>query len=435
MPAAALCGIFAAVLFPLAATAADPPPPISAGFEEPDFALGNVHDRQGWTVESGVAEVTNEEAHSGKCSLKLFAASPFAQARLRLASAAPPHTVTFVDGWVRPVAVAPADDAEMLDIDGARLGVFRIEGDPASAEVWLFDARGGGMAGAWVRTAARLPVDPKSGRSAKWMRVTLREDFLRQAWDCWIDGTWVAANLGFHEPHVSHTENYVIMGDAARDVFLDDLAIDARNPFGVDSDLDGFLDADEKKWGWNPWFDDRDADANRDGTPNLDEAITRLAKTESAPIRGTSAPPPGAPFFSRPGGIVSGPVELGLGTDQPGKLRLVYTLDGSDPRLAPSRAAVYETPLQINTSCVVRAAVLDEAQRASSVITAAFVFPAQIATHQGVQVSTVRTQLRAIRHKTASDSMRELMQKVSTLPPLARYLPSFLSSTDSGIAV
>ncbi len=60
--------------------------------------------------------------------------------------------------------------------------------------------------------------------------------------------------------------------------------------------------------------------------------------------------------------------------------------------------------------------------------------PAQIATHQGVQVSTVRTQLRAIRHKTASDSMRELVRKVSTLPPLARYLPSFLGSADSGVA-
>ena len=61
--------------------------------------------------------------------------------------------------------------------------------------------------------------------------------------------------------------------------------------------------------------------------------------------------------------------------------------------------------------------------------------PAQIATHQGVQVSTVRTQLRAIRHKTASDSMRELVRKVSTLPPLARYLPSFLGGVDSGMAV
>ncbi len=61
--------------------------------------------------------------------------------------------------------------------------------------------------------------------------------------------------------------------------------------------------------------------------------------------------------------------------------------------------------------------------------------PAQIATHQGVQVSTVRTQLRAIRHKTASDSMRELVRKVSTLPPVARYLPSFLGGVESGLAV
>ena len=60
--------------------------------------------------------------------------------------------------------------------------------------------------------------------------------------------------------------------------------------------------------------------------------------------------------------------------------------------------------------------------------------PAQIATHQGVQVSTVRTQLRAIRHKTASDSMRELVRKVSTLPPVARYLPGFLGAMDSGFA-
>jgi DNA-binding CsgD family transcriptional regulator len=60
--------------------------------------------------------------------------------------------------------------------------------------------------------------------------------------------------------------------------------------------------------------------------------------------------------------------------------------------------------------------------------------PAQIATHQGVQVSTVRTQLRAIRHKTASDSMRELVRKVSSLPQVARYLPSFLGGGDSGFA-
>ena len=57
--------------------------------------------------------------------------------------------------------------------------------------------------------------------------------------------------------------------------------------------------------------------------------------------------------------------------------------------------------------------------------------PSQIATHQGVQVSTVRTQLRIIRQKTASDSVRELVEKVSILPPLARYLPSFMGGSDT----
>lgn len=52
--------------------------------------------------------------------------------------------------------------------------------------------------------------------------------------------------------------------------------------------------------------------------------------------------------------------------------------------------------------------------------------PQQIATQHGVQVSTVRTQLRSIRQKTASDSVRELVQKVSVLPPLALHLPDFL---------
>lgn len=57
--------------------------------------------------------------------------------------------------------------------------------------------------------------------------------------------------------------------------------------------------------------------------------------------------------------------------------------------------------------------------------------PQQIATSHGVQVSTVRTQLRAIRHKTASDSVRELVEKVSILPPLALHLPEFLGRLPS----
>ncbi len=48
--------------------------------------------------------------------------------------------------------------------------------------------------------------------------------------------------------------------------------------------------------------------------------------------------------------------------------------------------------------------------------------PAQIADNQGVRISTVRTQLRSIRLKTCSKTIRDLVQKVSVLPPMARQL-------------
>ncbi len=48
--------------------------------------------------------------------------------------------------------------------------------------------------------------------------------------------------------------------------------------------------------------------------------------------------------------------------------------------------------------------------------------PAQIAHKHGVRISTVRTQLRSIRMKTCCETIRDLVQKVSVLPPMARQL-------------
>jgi DNA-binding CsgD family transcriptional regulator len=48
--------------------------------------------------------------------------------------------------------------------------------------------------------------------------------------------------------------------------------------------------------------------------------------------------------------------------------------------------------------------------------------PSEIADHHGVQISTVRTQLRNIRQKTCCDTIGEVIQKVSVLPPMARHL-------------
>lgn len=48
--------------------------------------------------------------------------------------------------------------------------------------------------------------------------------------------------------------------------------------------------------------------------------------------------------------------------------------------------------------------------------------PSEIADRHGVQISTVRTQLRNIRLKTCCDTIGEVIRKVSVLPPMARHL-------------
>ncbi|KQP13627.1 LuxR C-terminal-related transcriptional regulator [Pseudorhodoferax sp. Leaf267] len=48
--------------------------------------------------------------------------------------------------------------------------------------------------------------------------------------------------------------------------------------------------------------------------------------------------------------------------------------------------------------------------------------PHEVADQHGVQVSTVRSQLLSIRQKTRCGSIRDLVQTVSLLPPMARHL-------------
>jgi DNA-binding CsgD family transcriptional regulator len=50
--------------------------------------------------------------------------------------------------------------------------------------------------------------------------------------------------------------------------------------------------------------------------------------------------------------------------------------------------------------------------------------PTEIAAHQGVAVSTVRTQIGSIRAKTGAGSIRELVRRVAVLPPLVGALRS-----------
>ncbi len=61
--------------------------------------------------------------------------------------------------------------------------------------------------------------------------------------------------------------------------------------------------------------------------------------------------------------------------------------------------------------------------------------PTEIATRQGVAVSTVRTQIGSIRGKTGAGSIRELVRQVALLPPLVGALRTSSNGPAGGSAV
>jgi DNA-binding CsgD family transcriptional regulator len=50
--------------------------------------------------------------------------------------------------------------------------------------------------------------------------------------------------------------------------------------------------------------------------------------------------------------------------------------------------------------------------------------PQEVASQQGVAISTVRSQISSIRSKTGAPSIRELVRQVAVLPPLVNALRS-----------
>jgi hypothetical protein len=145
-----LFGLFAPGTLALRAQA-ETAPPYNADFESPTYTAGSVDGQNGWSVQQGTAEVDDGVSHSGDRSLKLTAADLFSQAKLTLDAGAIPAAVMFLDFWLRPVASAESTKEEMLDVDGARIGLFRSDSAANQAILWLFDGdRSGG--GEWIQS-------------------------------------------------------------------------------------------------------------------------------------------------------------------------------------------------------------------------------------------------------------------------------------------
>jgi DNA-binding CsgD family transcriptional regulator len=79
---------------------------------------------------------------------------------------------------------------------------------------------------------------------------------------------------------------------------------------------------------------------------------------------------------------------------------------------------------QLSVQGYARAVALTPAETRVLEMLCAGVQPVEVASRQGVAVSTVRTQIGSIRAKTGANSIRELVRQVAVLPPLVGALRS-----------
>lgn len=77
---------------------------------------------------------------------------------------------------------------------------------------------------------------------------------------------------------------------------------------------------------------------------------------------------------------------------------------------------------QLSIQCFARSHALTPAETRVLAALGAGAAPAEIATHQGVKLSTVRTQIGAIRDKTGVSSITALVRLVAALPPMVSCL-------------
>jgi len=156
--------------------------PYFTSFEPSDgYTPGSLTDQAGWTVNGGLADVSNTIVYRGAQSLLLSPAQPPATATHTFPTH-PGHEVIFIDIFAQPAAASDPTSSTFLHAESARVA-FVSAGSHGELQVFDGDGAGGGV---WRPTGLRLSL--AGGRPLHWLRVTLREDFTAKRWDLYANG-------------------------------------------------------------------------------------------------------------------------------------------------------------------------------------------------------------------------------------------------------
>jgi len=110
---------------------------------------------------------------------------------------------------------------------------------------------------------------------------------------------------------------------------------------------------------------------------------------------------------------------LALGRGDARRVAALVPVEPGVAALVLGKANVCE---DLSLQCFARSHALTAAETRVLVALGLGVRPAQIAADQGVKLSTVRTQIGAIREKTGADSINDLLRLVAALPPMVGVL-------------
>ena len=167
----------------------------------------------------------------------------------------------FIDLQVKPAA-DPSGSYATFVANGTQIA-FQVPDGSTTGEIWVqHGADGivdpGAVPKQWIKTAGTFNVAANGTASDNYIRVTLRQDYLRNLWDLFIDGKLAAANLAF-DGRGTNLESLEFYGSGIGETLIDDLSAVPENMLFPDADKDGLSDAWEDANGSNKNLYDRDA--------------------------------------------------------------------------------------------------------------------------------------------------------------------------------
>lgn len=238
--------------------------PVATGFEVGEgYVDGSVDGQGGFSVDSGSAVVTDEQAYAGSKSVKLEASDPATQVSLSL-QAPVSGSVVFSDFAL--LAKGTDMPLEVFDLEGGLGGFVRVGGD---GRLYVVNGTGSGS-GEWVATNKTFSADA-NGLLNDWVQVSVRQDFSGKRWDLYVDGELTLPNLKLWDDAATYLQAFAIIGYTDSPLYVDGVSVSESNPLFLDVDQDGMDDAWESIHGLDTAVNDRDLDLDLDGLSNVQE--------------------------------------------------------------------------------------------------------------------------------------------------------------------